>query len=249
MGALVAGASYSGEFEGRLKAVLKEVEQAEGKVILFIDEIHIVLGAGRVRGGAMDAANLMKPMLARGQLRCIGATTLEEYKKYVEKDAAFERRFQQVLVAEPSVPDTISILRGLKERLQDITMAFLSRAGSMLRQSVSKHIRINYEMSVASPSIFQSVRCMSSDASSKVFVGGLAWATDDMSLREAFSAYGEVYEARVIVDRETGRSRGFGFVTFADTEAASAAIQAMDQKMEATGTMMSLMTLQNGLDP
>ncbi|KAK9054445.1 hypothetical protein SSX86_025523 [Deinandra increscens subsp. villosa] len=105
-------------------------------------------------------------------------------------------------------------------------MAFFSRAGSILRQTASKHI--NHEMSAASPSIFQMIRCMSS---SKVFVGGLAWATDDMSLREAFGAYGEVHEARVIVDRETGRSRGFGFVTFADTEAASAAIQAMDQRV------------------
>ncbi|XP_057823225.2 chaperone protein ClpB1 isoform X1 [Cryptomeria japonica] len=117
MGALVAGAKYRGEFEERLKSVLKEVDESQGKVILFIDEIHLVLGAGRTEG-SMDAANLFKPMLARGQLRCVGATTLEEYRKYVEKDAAFERRFQQVYVAEPSVADTINILRGLKEKYE-----------------------------------------------------------------------------------------------------------------------------------
>ncbi|GJQ09284.1 hypothetical protein GpartN1_g1075.t1 [Galdieria partita] len=117
MGALVAGAKYRGEFEERLKAVLREVKEGEGKIILFIDELHLVLGAGK-SDGAMDAANLLKPMLARGELRCIGATTLEEYRKYVEKDAAFERRFQQVFVSEPSVTDTVSILRGLKERYE-----------------------------------------------------------------------------------------------------------------------------------
>lgn len=117
MGALVAGAKYRGEFEERLKAVLKEVQDAKGEIILFIDEIHLVLGAGKA-DGAMDAANLLKPMLARGELRCIGATTLEEYRKHVEKDAAFERRFQPVYVGEPSVVDTISILRGLKERYE-----------------------------------------------------------------------------------------------------------------------------------
>jgi len=117
MGALVAGASHRGEFEERLTAVLKEVQEAAGTVILFIDELHLVLGAGATQG-AMDAANLLKPMLARGELRCIGATTLDEYRKHIEKDPAFERRFQQVLVKEPSVPDAISILRGLKERYE-----------------------------------------------------------------------------------------------------------------------------------
>ena len=117
MGALIAGAKYRGEFEERLKAVLKEVTNSEGQIVLFIDEIHTVVGAGAT-GGAMDASNLLKPMLARGELRCIGATTLDEHRQHIEKDPALERRFQQVLVDQPSVEDTISILRGLKERYE-----------------------------------------------------------------------------------------------------------------------------------
>lgn len=118
MGALIAGAKYRGEFEERLKAVLKAVQESEGRIILFIDELHNVVGAGRAEGAPMDAGNLLKPMLARGELHCIGATTLDEYRKHIEKDAALERRFQMVLVDEPSVEDTISILRGLKERYE-----------------------------------------------------------------------------------------------------------------------------------
>ncbi|RMG24160.1 MAG: ATP-dependent chaperone ClpB [Armatimonadetes bacterium] len=117
LGALVAGAKYRGEFEERLKAVLEEIKRAEGEVILFIDELHTLVGAGRAEG-SMDAANMLKPMLARGELRCIGATTLDEYREYIEKDAALERRFQPVFVDEPSVEDTIAILRGLKERYE-----------------------------------------------------------------------------------------------------------------------------------
>ena len=117
MGALIAGAKYRGEFEERLKAVLKEIKDSNGKIILFIDEIHLLVGAGAMEG-AMDAGNLLKPMLARGEILCIGATTLNEYRKYIEKDGALERRFQKVLVAEPTVSDTIAILRGLKSRFE-----------------------------------------------------------------------------------------------------------------------------------
>ncbi len=118
MGALIAGAKYRGEFEERLKAVLKEVQESQGQVVLFIDELHNVVGAGRAEGAPMDAGNLLKPMLARGELHCIGATTLDEHRKHIEKDAALERRFQTVTVDEPTVEDAISILRGLQERYE-----------------------------------------------------------------------------------------------------------------------------------
>ena len=118
MGALVAGAKYKGEFEERLKAVINEVKKSDGNIILFIDEIHTLVGAGKGEG-AMDAANILKPALARGELRSIGATTLDEYQKYFEKDKALERRFQVVMVNEPDTLSTISILRGLKERYEN----------------------------------------------------------------------------------------------------------------------------------
>lgn len=118
MGTLIAGTTFRGQFEERLKAIITEVTESEGEIILFIDEIHTLIGAGATSGGNMDAANILKPALARGDLHCIGATTLDEYQKYIEKDAALERRFQQVFVAEPNVEDTITILRGLKERYE-----------------------------------------------------------------------------------------------------------------------------------
>ena len=117
LGAMLAGAKYRGEFEERLKAVLKEIADSEGEIITFIDELHTIVGAGAAEG-AMDAGNMLKPMLARGELRAIGATTLDEYRQHIEKDPALERRFQPVLVDEPSVEDTIAILRGLKERYE-----------------------------------------------------------------------------------------------------------------------------------
>ena len=117
IGGLVAGAKYRGEFEERLKAVLKEIADSEGEIITFIDEMHTIVGAGGAEG-AVDASNMLKPMLARGELRVVGATTLDEYRKYVEKDAALERRFQPILIGEPTVEDTIAILRGLKERYE-----------------------------------------------------------------------------------------------------------------------------------
>lgn len=142
MGALVAGAKYRGEFEERLKAVLSELAKEEGSVILFIDELHTMVGAGKGGEGAMDAGNMLKPALARGELHCVGATTLDEYRKYIEKDAALERRFQKVLVEEPSVADTIAILRGLKERYElhhsvDITDPAIVAAASLSNRYIS----------------------------------------------------------------------------------------------------------------
>jgi len=143
MGSLIAGAKYRGEFEDRLKAVLKEILNSDGKIVLFIDELHTVVGAGATQQGAMDAGNLLKPMLARGELRCIGATTLDEYRQYIEKDAALERRFQQVVVNQPTVEDTISILRGLKESYErhhgvDISDSALVAAATLSNRYITE---------------------------------------------------------------------------------------------------------------
>src|SRR5512132_4007615 len=141
LGAMIAGAKYRGEFEDRLKAVLKEIEEAQGTIVLFIDELHTLVGAGASEG-SMDASNMLKPALARGELRAIGATTLNEYQKYIEKDAALERRFQPVYVEEPSVEDTIAILRGLQERYEvhhgvRITDAALVAAAKLSHRYIS----------------------------------------------------------------------------------------------------------------
>ena len=175
MGALIAGAKFRGEFEERLKAVLKEVQSAEGRIILFIDELHTVVGAGKAEG-AMDAGSLLKPMLARGELHCIGATTLDEYRKYNEKDAALERRFQTVFVDQPTVEDTISILRGLRDRYElhhGVRIKDAALVAAAADNGAPMVVMHNKAVAVYERDVVDEVLAFLSDAAERCVAGGI----------------------------------------------------------------------------